>query len=127
MPKQFSFRKQEREIEPGYRALIDRAESVEDVRKFFERTARDFLEKVVGEKMRLRGDDVWFAPDSTPGYRLSERLKDHRELSELRQTSDLNQILKSFSERAVGRWRHLEHKHPDKTESKINPLPGTRR
>lgn len=127
MPKQLSFRKQEREVQPGYRALIDKAESVEDVRKFFERTARDFLWRAVGDQIEVDREDILFSPGSQPAFRLSSRLEDDPHFNELLDTSDLNTILAEFSDRAQGRWKHLERKQPDKTESKIYPVPGGRR
>ncbi|MBI9111947.1 hypothetical protein [Maridesulfovibrio ferrireducens] len=121
-----SFNAYERELEPGYRAMIDKAESTEDIRKFYERTALDFLQKAVGDQFDIGTDSLMFAPDSKPGYLLSPPLMENADFQAIVDQSDLTNILNRFTERAVNKYAHMDRKHPDKTEAKINPTPGQR-
>lgn len=127
MTRQMSFKMHQREVEPHYRTQIDAAESTEDVRKFFERTAVDFLRRAIGDRIEIRQDDVIFEPESTPGYMLSERMTTNEEFAAIHGESDLSPILGQLSGRALRRYLYLNRKHPDKTEMKIFQVPGPRR
>ncbi|NCD24900.1 MAG: hypothetical protein EOL86_04800 [Deltaproteobacteria bacterium] len=127
MTRQLSFKMHQREVEPHYRIQIDAAESTEDVRKFFERTAVDFLRRAVGDQIEVQPDDVVFEPESTSGYILSPRMAENQDFVDIHDQSDLPHILALLSDRAVGRYRYLIRKHPDKTEMKIFQVPGPRR
>ncbi len=107
--------------------MMDTAESTEDVRNFFERTAEGVLLLSVGDTVEVRDGDVLFDPHAEDGYRLSPRLKQCPHFSTLLRTSDLKHILTNMAGRAVRRHRHLAGVHPDKTESKSCPTPGPRR
>lgn len=123
MTRQMSFKVHQREVEPHYRNQIDAAESTEDVRKFFERTALDFLRKAIGDQMEMQPGDVLFNPELESGYVLSQRLLEDEGFRQLHEDSDLPFILRILSERAVNRYKHLVTKQPDKTEKKIFPVP----
>jgi hypothetical protein len=121
-----SFKMHQKEVEPRYRIQIDGAESTEDVRKFFERTVLDFLEKAIGDTVDVQTGDVTFDPDHEPGYRLSPRMSENEEFRRVTEESDLPAILRLLSGRALNRYKHLATKHPDKTEAKMFPVPGPR-
>lgn len=127
MTRQMSFKVHQREVEPHYRVQIDAAESTEDVRKFFERTAVDFLRRAIGEQVTVEPEDVLFKPDAEPGYTLSERMRNDEEFAAIFDQSDLSPILALLSGRALRRYQYLVRKHPDKTEMKIFQVPGPRR
>lgn len=127
MTRQMSFKAHQREVEARYRTQIDAAESTEDVRKFFERTAVDFLRRAVGERIDVQHNDVLFEPDDELGYVLSDRMLKNEAFSTLWEESDLSQILALLSERALNRYKYLARKHPDKTEMKIFQVSGPRR
>lgn len=127
MTRQMSFKMHQREVEPHYRIQIEAAESTEDVRKFFERTAVDFLRRAIGDQIEIQPDDVVFEPDSAPGYMLSERMTKNQEFANIHDQSDLSPILALLSGRALRRYQYLTRKHPDKTEMKIFQVPGPRR
>ena len=126
MTRQLSFKMHQKEVEPRYRIQIDGAESTEDVRKFFERTVLDFLEKAIGDTVDVQSGDVTFDPDSEPGYSLSPRMQENEEFRRVVEESDLPAILRLLSGRALNRYKHLATKHPDKTEAKMFPVPGPR-
>jgi hypothetical protein len=107
--------------------MMDRAESKEDVRSFFERAAEGVLVLSVGDMVDVRDGDVMFDPLAEDGYRLSTRLMQSPHFSDLLQATDLKHILAEMAGRAVRRHRHLESGHPGKTESKSRPTPGPRR
>jgi hypothetical protein len=121
-----SFKMHQKEVEPRYRIQIDGAESTEDVRKFFERTVLDFLEKAIGETVSVQNGDVVFDPDSEPGYRISPRMLENEDFRRVVEESDLPAILRLLSARALNRYKHLATKQPDKTEAKMFPVPGPR-
>ena len=126
MTRQMSFKMHQREVEPRYRVQIDAAESTEDVRKFFERTVIDFLDKAIGDQVELEAGDVTFDPDNEPGYQFSDRVLENEDFRRLKEESDLSSILALLSGRALNRYRHLVTKHPDKTEAKMFQVPGPR-
>lgn len=126
MAKQFSYRSQEREIEPRYRTMIDSAESTEDVRKFFERTAADFLDRAIGEEIGVDGRVVIFTPESDKPFTITPELANDEKFNRIIEQSDLTHILKSLSDRAVNRYMHLDRKQPAKTESKVRRKLGNR-
>jgi len=126
MTRQMSFKMHQKEVEPRYRIQIDAAESTEDVRKFFERTVMDFLEKAIGDQIELQPGDVTFDPDNEPGYQLSPRMLDSEDFRRVDEGSALSAILRLLSGRALNRYKHLATKHPDKTEAKMFQVPGPR-
>lgn len=123
MTRQMSFKMHQREVEPHFRNQIEAAESTEDVRKFFERTALDFLRRAIGEQVDVQPGDVLFNTALESGYTLSQRLLESEEFRLVHEDSDLPFILRILSERAVNRYKHLVTKQPDKTEKKIYPVP----
>lgn len=126
MTRQMSFKMHQKEVEPRYRIQIDGAESTEDVRKFFERTVLDFLEKAIGDRIEVEPGDVVFDPDREPAYRLSPRMLESDVFRQVTEGSDLPAILSLLSGRALNRYKHLATKHPDKTEAKMFQVPGPR-
>ncbi|SDK92624.1 hypothetical protein SAMN05660337_1730 [Maridesulfovibrio ferrireducens] len=121
-----SFNAYERELEPAYRDMIDKAESTVDIHNFFERTALDFLQETVGDRIDINPESITFAPDSKQGYKLSPVLIESSEFQEIVEQSDLANILERLTERAVKRYIHLDRKLQGKTEAKINQPPGFR-
>ncbi len=126
MTRQMSFKMHQRDVEPRYRVQIDAAESTEDVRKFFERTVLDFLEKAIGDQVEVQPGDVTFDPDNEPGYQFSARVLENEDFRRVEGESDLSAILALLSGRALNRYKHLATKHPDKTEAKMFQVPGPR-
>ena len=124
MTYQLSFSKQEQEIRKLFRDLLSKAESMEDVKKFFYQTVRDLLKDIcdpMPEDVAIH--DIQLDLDRGEGYLLSDSLMDGAKLRPLMQDSDLDVILERLSEHAWGRYRRLE-KNPAKTESKMYPIPG---
>jgi hypothetical protein len=121
-----SFKMHQRDVEPRYRVQIDAAESTEDVRKFFERTVLDFLEKAIGDQVEIQPGAVTFDPDNAPGYPLSARGRENEDFRRVEGESDLSAILALLSGRALNRYKHLTTRHPDKTEAKMFQVPGPR-
>lgn len=119
-----SFNAYEREVEPAYRDLIDKAESTVDIRNFFERTALDFLQETVGDKIDIKSESITFAPDSEQGYRLSTILIEDTEFQNIIEHSDLSNILARFTDRAVKKYAQLDRRQQGKPEAKIKPTPG---
>jgi hypothetical protein len=127
MTRQLSFKAQQREVEPHFRSQIDAAESTEDVKKFYERTIFDFLNKAIGDQVEIEPGDVVLDPEEKQGYQVSQRLRDDDGFNRLHEESDLPAIMLLLTERALNRHKHLVTKQPDKTEIKIFQVPGPRR
>ncbi|WP_291326255.1 hypothetical protein [Desulfovibrio sp. UCD-KL4C] len=119
-----SFNAYERNVEPAYRDMIDKAESTVDIRNFFERTALNFLQETVGDRLDIKPESISFAPDSEQGYRISPILIENSEFQEIVEHSDLANILDRFTDRAVKKYAHLDRRHQGKPEARINPTPG---
>lgn len=127
MTRQWSFKAQQREVEPHYRSQIDAAESTEDVKKFYERTMFDFLTRAIGAEVEVRPKDVVLDPDAKQGYRVDARLRDDEGFNRMHAQSDLPDIMQLLTERALNRHKYLVTRQPGKTEKKIFQVPGPRR
>lgn len=113
-----SFTHIERALMHHYRDLLNRAESEEDIKKFFTRTARRLLVEAMGERMAIEEDDAVLDPRESPFYRVSDRLSRNKAYQELRRHSDLESVLARFARPAVKHYQHIVG-HPEKTEAKI--------
>ena len=118
MSNQQSFTKYENEILPDYRQKISRAESTEDVKKFFVYSSLDLLGRIFSPEMSFSYDDIALNPAGEPRYTLHQRLLDSADFSDMLESSDLSHILARLSEPAVNRYHHLA-KNPEKTKAKI--------
>jgi hypothetical protein len=121
MTKQLSFTKQEHEIRPEFREMLDQAESVEDVKKFFFQTVRKLLSEITDKDWDIEFHrDVKLDLERGEGWVFSDRLLDQNGLRQLMDDSDLDNILDRLAEKAWNRYRHL-NKHPEKTEKNMYP------
>ena len=118
MEKKLSFRKYEKKIMPQFREKMNKAESTEDVKKFFTQTVEELLNHILDRAVKFQDNDVLLLPDVKPYYQISERLQTVEPLKSYWIDSDLPHIISRLADSACGRYRHLE-KHPEKTESKI--------
>ena len=121
MTVQLSFSAQEQEIRSHFREMMDRAESTEDVKKFFYQTVRELLADICDTLPELNIQDIQLDLKRGEGYHLSAPVAEA--LESLMHGSDLNNILDRLAEKAWNRYRRLE-KNPAKTEQKIYPVPG---
>lgn len=118
MTKQISFSKYEQKVLPNFRQKINKAESTEDVKKFFIYTVKELLESILPEKFGFEYEDVALMPNSEPYYVLSERLLSSDAFKSVWNDSDLPHLLSRIAKPAMHRYKHLQ-KHPEKTEAKI--------
>ena len=118
MIKQLSFTRYEHKILPNFRQMLGKAESTEDVKKFFVYTVKELFENIFKEKIEIEYEDIKLMPDQAPYYRLSERLVSTIDFASVWNNSDLSRIIKRLAESAMGRFKHLK-KRPEKTEAKI--------
>jgi len=118
MTQQQSFTKYENKILPSFRQKINKAESTEDVKKFFVYTAIEFFENIFEGQMYFEYEDFVLIPEISPNYRLSERLLSSKNFISVWDDSDLPRVIHRLAESALHRYRHLK-KHPEKTDSKI--------
>jgi hypothetical protein len=118
MSKQISFSKYEQKVLPNFRQKIGRAESTEDVKKFFVYTVQELLESILPEKFGFEYEDVALMPGKEPYYLLSKQLVSSNEFKSVWKDSDLPRLLSRLAETAVHRYKHLK-KRPEKTEAKI--------
>ena len=118
MIKQLSFTRYEHKILPNFRQMISKAESTEDVKKFFVYTAIELFENIFKGKMDFEYEDIALMPDSDPHYKVSKRLFSFKDFAFAWNDSDLPVIIDHLAESAMHRYMHLQ-KHPEKTEAKI--------
>jgi hypothetical protein len=118
MTKKFSFTRYEREILPNFRQKISKAESTEDVKKFFFYTVKELFNSVFKGQMGFDYEEFKLTPDRKPYYRLSERLLSSKDFTSVWNDSDLPRVVNRLAESSIRRCKHLE-KHPEKTDSKI--------
>ncbi len=118
MSNQISYSKIEHELLPSYRDRLNKAESIEDAKKFFNYTVMELFESIFGQSLNLEYDDIQLRPDKKPYYQLSSKITSNQEFVQTRDNSDLPYILERLANSAVKRYNHLK-KHPEKTESKI--------
>jgi hypothetical protein len=118
MTRQLSFSGHERKLLPQFREKMNKAESTEDVKKFFVQTVEELLNGVLDARMNVEAEDVVLLPDAEPYYEMSKRLRDDELLRSYWTESDLPHVIHRLAESATGRYKHLE-KHPEKTQVKI--------
>jgi hypothetical protein len=117
MTKQLSFTKYENEIMGDFRERLNKAESTEDVKKFFTYSIKSLMENIFADALDFRLDDIVLLTDE-PYYRLNKRLLEIAEFQAAWSDSDLPRMVTRLAGSALKRFRHLE-KNPGKTESKI--------
>ena len=118
MTRQISFTKYEHKVLPNFRQNINKAESTEDVKKFFVYTVLELMDNVFSGEIKLQYDDCSLKTDQAPFYSLSERVLSSEAFQPVWDESDLGRVLSRLAETATHRYRHLR-KNPEKTDSKI--------
>jgi len=118
MIKQLSFTRYEHKILPNFRQMISKAESTEDVKKFFVYTVIELFENIFEEKMDFEYENIALMPTSDPHYKISKRLLSLEDFASAWNDSDLPVIIDHLAESAMHRYKHLQ-KHPEKTKAKI--------
>jgi len=122
MKKRFSFTRYEREILPNFRQKISKAESTEDVKKFFVYTIQKLFGRVLERKGAFTYEDIRLDPQEQSGFIISDKLLEDPDFAAVWRNSDLANIVKRIADAASNRHRHLQ-KNPAKTESKICQAP----
>lgn len=118
MSKQISFTKYSNQVLPHYRERISKAESTEDVKKFFVYTTRELFAGVFAGELELDYEDVALTPKIPPHFLLSDRLLADSRFAASWKDSDLPTILGHLADTAVKRYTHLE-KNPAKIMTKL--------
>jgi len=121
MAKQKSYAKIEQDVRHTLRNNLNNAESDEDVKKFFVYAVKDLVEQASEGRIALEYDDIVLDLQYTDGFVLGSALKKDANFMDLWHNSDLPSIVKRMAESGLNRIKHLEEKHPDKTEAKIYP------
>ena len=118
MIKQLSFTRHKHKILPKFRQMISKAESIEDVKKFFVYSVIELFENIFQGKIDFEYEDIALMPDSDPHYKVSKRLLSLEDFAFAWNDSDLPVIIDHLAESAMHRYKHLQ-KYPEKTEAKI--------
>lgn len=118
MVKQLSYTKFENEILPELRAKLNKAESTEDVKKFFFQTIRTLFERILEEKPALRFEDITLCPEEEPYYTFSKDFSSSDRFKSLWKDSDFSNVMNRLAKSAVKRYRRLE-RNLEKTDLKI--------
>ncbi len=118
MTEQISFTRFENEVLPVFRMKISKAESTEDVKKFFFQTLRDLFDKIFGGTLVFEREHVLLVPNADPCAVISPALHSQPPFAEAWGTSDLKRVIDRLAKTACNRYVHLEKNH-EKTNSKI--------
>jgi hypothetical protein len=118
MAYRISFTKHENNLLPHFRNDLNRAESSEDVKKFFDYSMRELFDRVFGDDFKTNPEDCAFSLNNDDLYVLSQRLLSSELFNTVWESSDLSRIVKRFASAANNRYIRLE-KHQEKTDSKI--------
>jgi hypothetical protein len=118
MTEMMSFTKYEHDSIPLFRERINKAESIDDVRRVFSRTIRLLLKSVLSEETEWMDEDVVLKPHGQDAFVVGDRLLSSKAFKAVWDKSDLARVMSRFAESAARRYRHLEKK-PEKTDAKI--------
>jgi hypothetical protein len=118
MAKQISFSKYGNQVLPHFRERLSKAESTEDLKKFFVYISRELLERVFAGELEIDYEDISLDPKGVPHFIVSEKLMADPRFTASWQDSDLKNILTGLAGTTMKRYAHLE-KNPEKTEAKI--------
>ena len=124
MEKQESFAKIEQDVRHTFRDNLNNAESDEDVKKFFVYAVRDLMEQAYEGQVTIEYDDISLDLKAAGGFVCSKSLNKDKVFMQVWRNSDLPRIVERMAEKALNRIKHLEERHPDKTEAKMYPTPS---
>lgn len=124
MEKQKTFTRIEQDVRHNYRNNLNLAESTEDVKKFFAYAIQDLIDRGLDGRVKVDFADISLAPQAPEGFTCSAALRENPEFRQSWGHSDLPSIIGRFAESASHRIKHLEDKHPDKTEAKMHQIPS---
>ncbi|MFA6810080.1 MAG: hypothetical protein WCR47_03375 [Desulfoplanes sp.] len=118
MTEQTSFTRIENDVVPVFRMKISRAESTEDVKKFFFQTLRDLFTQIFNDAITFEREDVVLHPADDPCVVIMPRLITQPAFAETWAKSDLKRVVDRLALMACNRYLHLD-KNPEKTNAKI--------
>ena len=118
MVKQLSYTKYENEILPQFRQKLNKAESTEDVKKFFIQTIRVLFEKIFEKKISISSEDISLLLDTEPHFKIDRQLLSSEDFKSVWSDSDLPTVMNRLAKPATKRYKHLD-RHLEKTSSKI--------
>lgn len=118
MTRQFSYTKFENKVLPNFREMVNKAESTEDLRKFFLYSTKELLDSIFEGTIAFSYEDFSLTLEKKPYYRLSDRLLSMEAFNNVWKESDLPRVVCRLAESAVRHYKRLERK-PDKSETKI--------
>lgn len=118
MEKQISVVKHENSILPGFRNKISRAESTEDVKKFFVYSIQELLINIFQDNKYQKFDAIQLSAAGAPHFEYNRSMMADNEFSSMWKNSDLPHVIKRMAETAIHRHSHLAKK-PEKTTAKI--------
>jgi hypothetical protein len=118
MTRQISFSKFGNRVLPAFRNKINKAESTEDLKKFFVYTIKDLFDNVFTGELDFDYEDIALDPSSSCNFTISERLLDDGIFVASWKDSDLPKIVGDLAGTAMNRYKHLG-KNPAKSEAKI--------
>jgi len=119
MTQQSSFSKLRNEKMHVFRDKMHKAESTEDVKKFYADMMLSIFNSVLGRDDPVRVEDVALNPAAEEGYVFSDSLQERPLFQTAWNESDLPYIVQDFTQMALNRYTHLQ-KNPEKTRSKIH-------
>lgn len=124
MTRQVSFSKMRNDMMRGFREKMHRAESTEDVKKFYANTMLIMFNRLIGRNDPVLYGAVTLNP-SEDGFTIDEKVRKRERFQVFWNESDLPMIMDDFTTMALHRYAHLQ-KNTAKTRSKIHHANGKR-
>ena len=123
MARRISYSQLENKIRSQFRNDLNRAESPDDVRKFFAYAVHDLLNKALEGKITSDYGQVELGRDLERPFLIHQRLMHNLTFTNAWFNTDLAMIIERLAATAI---RHVKHfaKMPDKTEWKIFQVPS---
>ncbi|MGM0509310.1 MAG: hypothetical protein ACQERZ_09175, partial [Fusobacteriota bacterium] len=103
MSKQNSFTNYENELLPNLREKLNTSEDSVDIANNFSYVSSELLDKIFGENIDIKTDDVVFNPDEEGYFAVSSALLEKDDVKKVFENSDLKNILERF---ATAAYKH---------------------
>ena len=118
MSERISYTHFENSSQHSFRNLMNKAESTEDVKKFFVQTIMKLLDEVFKSSLELEYEYIKLKPANAPFFEISPELQSQDKFNETWNNSDLKNIIERFATSSMHRFRNLSG-NPKRTDTKI--------
>lgn len=118
MGLQYSYVSYEKDFAHELREKLNHSEDGSDVYNMFSFVIAKMLNRIFGEKLKVKNNDITFEPDCSTHFSFSRKLLDSDIFTDQLANSDIGNIVNRFAESAYNRYVHI-NKHLKKTNLKV--------